>query len=101
MQDAPAIMADDKETVENAERDRWHCEEVHRCNRFLVILKKWAPTFDWLGISKCPLHPAEDGSLDANESNEPVVLTTAGTGGTWRTVIANWRVEEVVQTVDF
>lgn len=38
---------------------------------------------------------------DANESNEPVALTTAGRRGTWRTVIANWRVGEVVQTVDF
>src|SRR5437762_687627 len=51
VQDTPAIMADDKETVEDAECDRWHGEEVHRRNRFLVILKKRAPTFDWLGIS--------------------------------------------------
>ena len=32
-------------------------------NRFLVILKKRAPTFDGLRISWCPLHPAGDGSL--------------------------------------
>jgi hypothetical protein len=38
---------------------------------------------------------------DANESNEPVVLTTAGRSGTWRTVIADGRVEESVQAVDF
>jgi hypothetical protein len=40
MQDTPAIVADDKETVEDAERDRGHGEEVHRRNRFSVILKK-------------------------------------------------------------
>jgi hypothetical protein len=28
-----------------------------------VIRKKRAPTLDWLGISRCPLHPAGDGSL--------------------------------------
>jgi len=50
MQDTPAMVADDKETVEDAERDRGHGEEVHRRNRFPVILKKRAPTFGWPGI---------------------------------------------------
>jgi len=63
VQDTPAIMADNKETVEHAECDRWHREEVHRRNRFPVILKKRAPAFDWLGTCRCPLHPAGDGSL--------------------------------------
>jgi hypothetical protein len=40
MQDAPAIVADDKEAVEDAEGDRWHGEEVHGRNRFPVIAKK-------------------------------------------------------------
>src|SRR5260370_11416324 len=44
MQNTPAIVADDKETVEDAERDRRHCEEVHRRNRVPVILKQRAPT---------------------------------------------------------
>src|SRR5256885_5445179 len=63
VQDTPPIMVDDKETLEHAEGDRWHCEEVHGRNRFPVILKKRAPTFDWLGIFRCLLHPAGDGSL--------------------------------------
>src|SRR5258707_13430209 len=63
MQDTPAIVADDKETVEDAERDRGHGEEVHRRNRFPVILKKRAPTVGWPGIPRRPLHPAGDGSL--------------------------------------
>ena len=56
-------MADDKETVEDGECDGGHGEEVHGRNRFPVILKKRTPTFDWLGISWCPLHPAGDSSL--------------------------------------
>src|SRR5215831_19565175 len=34
MQDTPAIVADDKEAVEDAEADRGHGEEVHGRNRF-------------------------------------------------------------------
>src|SRR5207253_2358745 len=63
VQDTSTIMADDKETVEDGEGDGGHGEEVHGRNRFLVILKKGTPTFDGLGISWCPLHPAGDGSL--------------------------------------
>jgi len=36
---------------------------VHGRNRFPVIRKKHAPTFDGLGVSRCPLHPAGDDSL--------------------------------------
>jgi hypothetical protein len=55
VQDTSAIMADDKETVEDGECDGGHGEEVHGRNRFPVIRKKRTPTFDWLGISWCPL----------------------------------------------
>jgi len=34
MQDTPAIMADDKEAVEDAEGDGGHGEELHGRNRF-------------------------------------------------------------------
>ena len=63
VQDTPAIVADDEEAVEDTESDRGYGEEVHGRNRFLVILQKRTPTFDWLGISGRPLHPARDGSL--------------------------------------
>src|SRR5215469_12091195 len=63
MQDTPAIVADDKEAVEDAEADRGHGEEVHGRNRFPVISKKSAPTLGWLGIPRNSLHPAGDTSL--------------------------------------
>jgi hypothetical protein len=47
MQDLPAIVADDKEAVEDAEGDRGHGEEVHGRNRFPVIRKK--PRQRWVG----------------------------------------------------
>jgi hypothetical protein len=40
VQDASTIMTNDKEAIEHAERDRWHCEVVHRCNRFPMIAEK-------------------------------------------------------------
>src|SRR5690348_9424297 len=48
MQDLPAIVADDKEAVEDAEGDRGHGEEVHGRNRFPVIRKK--PRQRWVGF---------------------------------------------------
>src|SRR5262252_296472 len=63
MQDTPAIVADDKEAVEDAEADRGHGEEVHGRNRFPVIPKKGAPALGWLGIPRNSLHPAGDASL--------------------------------------
>src|SRR6516225_1753855 len=70
MQDTPAIVADDKEAVEDAEADRGHGEEVHGRNRFPVIRKKCAPALGWLGISRNPLHPAGDGSLGDIEAQQ-------------------------------
>lgn len=82
MQNTPAIVADDKETVEDAERDRGHCEEVHRRNRFPVILKKCAPTLGWPGISGRPLHPARDGSLgDVKAQHEEFAMYARSTLG--------------------
>src|ERR1700730_2559859 len=79
-QDKQAGVADDKETVEDAERDRGHGEEVHRCNRFPVILKKCAPTLGWPGISGRALHPARDGSLgDVKAQHEELAVNARST----------------------
>jgi hypothetical protein len=65
----PPAVADDEEAVavEDTESDRGYGEEIHGRNRFLVILKKLTPTFDWLAISGRPVHPARDGSLRSLE----------------------------------
>jgi hypothetical protein len=68
MRDTPAIVADDKEAVEDAEGDRGHGGEVHGRNRVAMIAKKGQPTPGKFGISGCPRHPARDGSLRNLES---------------------------------
>jgi len=74
MQDAPAIVADDKEAVEDAEADRGHGEEVQGRNRFPVIRKKYAPALGW-GISRNPIHPAGDASLgDSKAQHEQFAM---------------------------
>ena len=63
LQNPPAIVADDKEAVEDAEGDGGNGEEVHGRNRFSVIRKKRAPALGWPGLPRGPFHPARDGSL--------------------------------------
>ena len=43
VQDVPPIMSDDEEAVEYAERDRWHCAEIHGRNRFPMVSKERQP----------------------------------------------------------
>ena len=82
MQDTPAIVADDKEAVEDAEADRGHGEEVHGRNRFPVIRKKGAPALGWLGVSRRPLHPAGDGSLgDVKAQHEQFAVNARRAAG--------------------
>src|SRR5450631_4217254 len=59
----PPIVADDEETVEQAERNRGNGEEVHRSDGFSKIAQKGEPTFGWFGISRRSSHPAGDRSL--------------------------------------
>jgi hypothetical protein len=63
VKDAPPVMADDEEAVENAKSDRRDREEVHRCDRLAVISQEGQPASRRLWISECTLHPPGDGSL--------------------------------------
>ena len=49
VQDASTIVADDEETIEHAERDRWHREEIHGRNRFPMVSKEGQPALAWSG----------------------------------------------------
>ena len=66
VQDASTVVTDDEEAVEQAERDRWQGEKVHRGNRFPVVSQKRKPTLDWLGISR-PIQ----GEMVRSETSRP------------------------------
>jgi len=63
MQDAPTIMTDDEKAIERAEGNSRNSEEVHRGNRFPVIMEKGKPTLGSARISRRSLHPTGDSSL--------------------------------------
>ena len=63
MQDAPPIMRYDKETVQYAEGQRRHGEEVHRGNRFSVIAQEGRPSFCRFRAPRRSPHPAQHRSL--------------------------------------
>src|SRR5882762_540174 len=68
MQDAPPIMANDEETVENTERNRWNHEEIHRSNNFPMIPEECSPPIPSLRIFRCSLHPTRNGAFGNVES---------------------------------
>jgi len=63
VQDAPPIMTDNKKAIEHAKRNRWHSEEIHRCNRFPMVSKEGQPAPGPVRIFRRPFHPTGDGSL--------------------------------------
>ena len=83
VQDTPALVADDKEAVEDTEGDRGHGEEVHGRNRFPVIRQKRAPALGWPGLSRNPLHPAGDASLADIEAQHEQFAVNARHAPSW------------------
>ena len=63
VQNAPTIMADDKEAVEDPEPDRWNGKEIHGGDGFAVITKKGKPALARLTVPRRSFHPAGNGSL--------------------------------------
>ena len=63
MQNAPTIVADDEEAIEDAERDRRNGEEVHRGDSFPVVAQKGEPALGWFRIFRRSFPPAGDRSL--------------------------------------
>src|SRR5579864_1085556 len=61
VQNAPAIMSNDKEAVQDSKGECRNREEVHCCDGFTMILQEDLPTPGRLRILRCALHPAGDG----------------------------------------
>jgi len=85
VQDAPTIMSDHEETVDQTESDRWDREEIHRGNGFPMVAEKGQPTLAWFTISGRSFHPAgyrslrdiktqhEELAMDARRSPSPIL----------------------------
>jgi hypothetical protein len=78
VQDPTAITADDEETAENAEGDRWNREEVHCCNRFAMISQEGTPTLSGFGGSWSATHPSGHSSLGSVEPEHQELSVDAG-----------------------
>jgi hypothetical protein len=56
-------MRNHEETVQDTESQCRYREEVHRSNRFSVIIQKGRPALRWFGISWSLPHPTQNSSL--------------------------------------
>jgi len=74
VQDAPPVMRNDEEAVENAEAQRRHGEEVHCGNRFAMVAQERRPPSCRVGIARSLSHPTQHGSL-RNIETEHLQLT--------------------------
>ena len=63
VQDAPPVVADNEESVEQPKGDCRHREEVHRCDAFSMIAQKGKPTFRKFRICRCFVHPTGNSSF--------------------------------------
>ena len=82
MKDAPLVVRDDEETVENAEGDRRHREEIHRGNNFTVIAQECHPSLCGLRTPRPFSHPAQHRSLRKIEAKHfQLTVNTRSTSG--------------------
>ncbi len=63
VKNATPMRSDHEKTIQHAEPERRHSEEVHRRNGFAVIVQKRSPSPCRLGISRGLSHPAQNCAL--------------------------------------
>jgi len=61
--DSSPVMCDDEKAMEQAERERWHSEGIHRCDSLAMVTQKRCPSFGWFRISRHLSHPSQHSSL--------------------------------------
>jgi hypothetical protein len=83
MQNLPSVMCDDEETIENAECERRHREEVHRGDSFPMIGQKRRPPLRRLRASRLSPHSAQDGSLRNIEAKHRQLAVDAWSTPGW------------------
>ncbi|HET6840587.1 MAG TPA: hypothetical protein VFK06_02725 [Candidatus Angelobacter sp.] len=82
VQDAPAVMGNYEETIQDAKGEAWHSEEIHSSNGFTMILQEDSPALGWFRLLWCSAYPARDGSLRNIETQlEQLTMYARGTPG--------------------
>jgi hypothetical protein len=87
MKNAPTIMANEEETVEESEGNGVDRKKVHRCNNFAVVLEKGLPPSDLVGAPGRSLYPSRNGSLRNIKSKH--LQFSVNARGTPRGVLGN------------
>jgi hypothetical protein len=83
VEDTPAVMTNDEEAVEHAERDARYREEIHCSDGFAVIMKKSEPPLGRFRIFGCSLHPPGNCSLRYVETEHQEFAVDAGSTPSW------------------
>src|SRR5919109_4357125 len=72
------VMPNNKEAVQQLERDRWDREKIHSRDRFAVIAQKSQPASANFWISRCSLHPTRDTSFGYVQAEHEQFAVDAG-----------------------
>ena len=95
MQNFPSVMCDDEETIEHAECERRHYEEIHCGDSFPMIAQKGRPLFRRLRVSRRFPHPAQDSSFRNVEAKHRKFSVDAGCAPGW--VLGNHADDKLAQ----
>src|ERR1035437_4346494 len=95
MQDAPPVMGNDEEAVEDSERESRYGEEIHCRNRLAMVIQECHPSLRRFRISRSLSHPAQYGSLRNVEAKHPQFTVNPRRTPGW--VFGNHAEDEVAQ----
>ncbi|HLE35984.1 MAG TPA: hypothetical protein VI699_02445, partial [Candidatus Acidoferrales bacterium] len=79
----PAIMADQKEEVEDSKRNGVDGEEIHGGDEFSMVLEERLPSIPLLWISWCALHPTRHSPFRGIETERPQFAVNPGRSPRW------------------
>lgn len=81
--DLPPVVPNNKEAVQQLERDHGDGEEIHGSNRFAMIAKEGLPAPGKFWLSGRPLHPTRDASFRYIEAKHEQFTVDPGSAPGW------------------
>ncbi len=95
MQNASAVMGNDKEAVQDSKGNGGNGEEVHCRNGFAVVVQESLPALRRFRILRCPAHPARHGSLREIEAEFQQFAMNARSTPGW--ILSHYAEDQVAQ----